>query len=124
MAIPPVVERTALRLISKAGQTGRILWGTFQVLWNAGFAFMTEEALIRASSLAFTTVVSIVPLVTILLRLMNFYGISNETRDLMERLLAQYLLPTRSQDVLTLIFNAANEVTVTGPCLSCNASLF
>jgi membrane protein len=82
-----------------------------RVLWNATFAFFTEEALIRASSLAFTTLVSLVPLLTVALHVMNFYGISAGTRSEMEDVLAQYLLPTQSGAVVALVANAASDVT-------------
>jgi membrane protein len=97
-----------------AGLVSRIkkgLWTAAKVLWSAAFAFVTEEALIRASSLAFTTVISLVPLLTIALRLMNFYGVSSETRLFMEHVVAQYFLPERTRDIVALVFNAANSVT-------------
>lgn len=84
---------------------------TLAILWGAVFAFFNEEALIRASSLAFTTLVSIVPLLTVGLRVMNFYGVSETTRNELETVLAQYLLPSQSRDVVGLVANAAAEVT-------------
>ena len=86
-------------------------WLSVRVVWGAAFAFATEEALIRASSLAFTTIISLVPLLTIALRLMNFYGVSEETRMFMEQVLAQYFLPVRTRDIVAMVFNAANAVT-------------
>ena len=82
-----------------------------QVVWDALFAFVTEEALIRASSLAFTTVLALVPLITVGLRVMNFYGVSETTRQEFENVLAQYLLPAQSRDVANLMLEAASQVT-------------
>ena len=82
-----------------------------QVVWDALFAFVTEEALIRASSLAFTTVLALVPLITVCLRVMNFYGVSESTRQEFENVLAQYLLPAQSRDVANLMLEAASQVT-------------
>ena len=82
-----------------------------RVVWDALFAFVTEEALIRASSLAFTSVLSLVPLMTVALRVMNFYGVSEATRDQFEAVLAQYLLPAQSRDVVNLMLQAASQVT-------------
>jgi membrane protein len=82
-----------------------------QVVWDALFAFVTEEALIRASSLAFTTVLSLVPLITVGLRVMKFYGVSQDTRDQFEAVLAQYLLPAQSRDVVDLVLGASSQVT-------------
>ena len=82
-----------------------------QVVWDALFAFVTEEALIRASSLAFTSVLALVPLMTVGLRVMNFYGVSDATRDQFEAVLAQYLLPAQSRDVVNLMLQAASQVT-------------
>lgn len=82
-----------------------------QVVRDALFAFVTEEALIRASSLAFTSVLSLVPLMTVGLRVMNFYGVSQATRDQFEAVLAQYLLPAQSRDVVDLVLQAASQVT-------------
>ena len=82
-----------------------------QVVWDALFAFVTEEALIRASSLAFTTVLALVPLITVGLRVMNFYGVSESTRQEFENMLAQYLLPAQSRDVANLMLEAASQVT-------------
>ena len=82
-----------------------------EVVWDALFAFVTEEALIRASSLAFTSVLSLVPLMTVALRVMNFYGVSATTRDAFEGVLAQYLLPAQSRDVVNLMLSAASQVT-------------
>lgn len=82
-----------------------------QVVWDALFAFVTEEALIRASSLAFTSVLALVPLMTVGLRVMNFYGVSEATRDDFEAVLAQYLLPAQSRDVVNLMLQAASQVT-------------
>jgi len=82
-----------------------------RVVWDALFAFVTEEALIRASSLAFTSVLSLVPLLTVALRVMNFYGVSEATRRDLEGVLAQYLLPAQSRDVADLILEAAAQVT-------------
>jgi membrane protein len=78
-----------------------------QVVWDALFAFVTEEALIRASSLAFTSVLALVPLMTVGLRVMNFYGVSEATRADFEGVLAQYLLPAQSRDVVNLMLTAA-----------------
>ena len=58
-----------------------------EVVWDALFAFVTEEALIRASSLAFTSVLALVPLMTVGLRVMNFYGVSEATRAQFEGVL-------------------------------------
>ena len=82
-----------------------------QVVWDALFAFVTEEALIRASSLAFTSVLALVPLLTVGLRVMNFYGVPQGTREQLEAVLAQYLLPAQSRDVVNLILEAASQVT-------------
>lgn len=82
-----------------------------QVVWDALFAFVTEEALIRASSLAFTSVLALVPLMTVGLRVMNFYGVSESTRAEFEGMLAQYLLPAQSRDVVDLMLQAAAQVT-------------
>jgi membrane protein len=82
-----------------------------RVVWDALFAFVTEEALIRASSLAFTSILSLVPLMTVGLRVMNFYGVSQATRDDFEAVLAQYLLPAQSRDVANLMLEAASQVT-------------
>lgn len=82
-----------------------------QVVWDALFAFVTEEALIRASSLAFTSVLALVPLMTVGLRVMNFYGVSEATRADFEDVLAQYLLPAQSRDVVDLMLQAAAQVT-------------
>ena len=82
-----------------------------QVVWDALFAFVTEEALIRASSLAFTSVLALVPLMTVALRVMNFYGVSEATREQFEAVLAQYLLPAQSRDVVNLMLSAASQVT-------------
>ena len=82
-----------------------------QVVWDALFAFVTEEALIRASSLAFTSVLALVPLMTVGLRVMNFYGVSEATRADFEAMLAQYLLPAQSRDVVNLMLQAAAQVT-------------
>ena len=81
------------------------------MVWDALFAFVTEEALIRASSLAFTSVLSLVPLMTVGLRVMNFYGVSAATREQLEDVLAQYLLPAQSRDVVNLMLQAASQVT-------------
>ena len=82
-----------------------------RVVWDALFAFVTEEALIRASSLAFTSVLSLVPLLTVGLRVMNFYGVSQATREELEGVLAQYLLPAQSRDVANMMLDAAAQVT-------------
>ncbi len=82
-----------------------------KVVWDALFAFVTEEALIRASSLAFTSLLSLVPLMTMGLRVMSFYGVSQSTRDQFEAMLAQYLLPAQSRDVVNLVLDAASQVT-------------
>ena len=81
------------------------------MVWDALFAFVTEEALIRASSLAFTTVLALVPLITVGLRVMSFYGVSESTRKEFEDVLAQYLLPAQSRDVANLMLQAASQVT-------------
>jgi membrane protein len=95
-------------LLQRIGNSVRT---TAHVLWSATFAFFTEEALIRASSLAFTTLISIVPLLTVGLHVMNFYGVSTTTRLEMEIMLARYLLPTQSGAIVTLVANTASEVT-------------
>jgi membrane protein len=82
-----------------------------RVVWDALFAFVTEEALIRASSLAFTSVLSLVPLITVGLRVMSLYGVSQATRQEFEAVLAQYLLPAQSRDVVNLVLEAASQVT-------------
>src|SRR5471032_3322496 len=82
-----------------------------RVVWDALFAFVTEEALIRASSLAFTSLVSLVPLMTVGLRVMNFYGVGQATRQELESNLQQYLLPAQSRDVVNLMLAAASQVT-------------
>ncbi|HEY9025540.1 MAG TPA: YhjD/YihY/BrkB family envelope integrity protein [Burkholderiaceae bacterium] len=82
-----------------------------KVIWDALFAFVTEEALIRASSLAFTSILALVPLMTVGLRVMNFYGVSDATREQFEAVLAQYLLPAQSRDVVNLMLSAASQVT-------------
>ena len=82
-----------------------------QVVWDALFAFVTEEALIRASSLAFTSMLALVPLLTVGLRVMNFYGVSEASRHEFEDVLAQYLLPAQSRDVVNLMLQAASQVT-------------
>ncbi len=82
-----------------------------RVVWDALFAFVTEEALIRASSLAFTSVLSLVPLMTVGLRVMNFYGVSQDTRQQLEAVLARYLLPAQGRDVANLVLEAASQVT-------------
>lgn len=87
------------------------IYTTIHILWDAAFAFFNEEALIRASSLAFTTVLSIVPLLTVVLSIMNFYGISHDSIMEMETVFAQYLLPSQSRDVVQLIANSASDVT-------------
>ena len=108
-------DRAAAKLMTKGlellQKVRNALWLSTKVIWSAAFAFATEEALIRASSLAFTTLISLVPLLTIALRLMNFYGVSEETRLFMEQVLAQYFLPMRSRDIVAMVFNAANAVT-------------
>ena len=93
-----------------AGAVHRIVLAA-QVVWDALFAFVTEEALIRASSLAFTTVLALVPLITVGLRVMNFYGVSESTRQEFESVLAQYPLPAQSRDVANLMLEAASQVT-------------
>jgi len=90
--------------------TYRLVVGA-QVVWDALFAFVTEEALIRASSLAFTSVLALVPLMTVGLRVMNFYGVSESTRADFESVLARYLLPAQSRDVVNLMLQAAAQVT-------------
>jgi len=82
-----------------------------RVLWRAAFAFLNEEALIRASSLAFTTLFSLIPLLTVGLSIMNFYGVSLGTLTELEHVLAQYLLPSQSRHVVTVVANAAEQVT-------------
>jgi membrane protein len=104
LAILRVVPEMAQRIKTCA-------YTTVRVLWSATFAFFSEEALIRASSLAFTTLLSIVPLLTFGLRIMNFYGVSPGTRAEMEGVFARYLLPSQSRDVVTLVVKAASEVT-------------
>lgn len=103
---------TALQLArALARRVANGVFTTARVLWDASFAFFNEEALIRASSLAFTSLVSIVPLLTVGLLIMNFYGVSDVTRVEMEAVLAQYLLPSQSREVVTLVTQAASEVT-------------
>ncbi len=82
-----------------------------RVVWDALFAFVTEAALIRASSLAFTSVLSLVPLMTVGLRAMSFFGVTQPTRDEFEGVLAQYLLPAQSRDVVNLMLSASTQVT-------------
>jgi membrane protein len=89
----------------------KVIYLTGRILWDAAFAFFNEEALIRASSLAFTTLVSMVPFLTVALSIMNFYGISHESRLELETVLAQYLLPSQSRNIVSFIANAASEVT-------------
>lgn len=84
---------------------------TVRVIWSATFAFINEEALIRASSLAFTSLLSLVPLLTFGLRIMNFYGVSPGTRAEMEAIFARYLLPTQSREMVALVVKAASEAT-------------
>lgn len=98
-------------LYAPAVRVKTVVCATGRVLWNAACAFFTEEALIRASSLAFTTLISIVPLLTVGLHIMNFYGVSAETRLELEGVLAQYLLPSQSRDVVALVASAASDVT-------------
>jgi membrane protein len=52
-----------------------------------------------------------VPLMTVGLRVMNFYGVSEATRKDFEEVLAQYLLPAQSRDVVDLMLQAASQVT-------------
>lgn len=92
-------------------RTARGVYTAARVLWDASSAFVNEEALIRASSLAFTSLISIVPLLTVGLRVMNFYGVSTSTRAEMEVVLAKYLLPSQSGAVITLVANTATDVT-------------
>jgi membrane protein len=87
------------------------LFTSIKVLWDSSVAFFTEEAFMRASSLAFTTLLSIVPLLTVGLSIMNFYGVSQDSRTEMEAVLAQYLLPSQSRNVVSLVANAASDVT-------------
>jgi membrane protein len=104
LALLRLVPATALRIKECAATTLR-------VLWSASFAFINEEALIRASSLAFTSLLSLVPLLTFGLRIMNFYGVSPGTREEMEAVFARYLLPTQSREIVALVVKAASEVT-------------
>jgi len=87
------------------------IYTTLKILWDSAFAFFNEEALIRASSLAFTTLLSIVPLLTVVLSIMNFYNISYESIVEMENIFAHYLLPSQSRNAVALIANAASDVT-------------
>jgi membrane protein len=87
------------------------IYTTVHILWDAAFAFFNEEALIRASSLAFTTLLSIIPLLTVVLSIMNFYGISYESIAEIETVFAQYLLPSQSRNIVAFIANAASDVT-------------
>jgi len=82
-----------------------------KVLWNAALDFFADEAFFRASSLAFTTLLSIVPLITVALRVMSFYGVSEETQLQMETVLAQYLLPSHSRNVVTMFADSASTIT-------------
>jgi len=82
-----------------------------RILWNAALAFFNDEALVRASSLAFTTLVSLVPLMTVALHIMNFYGVSAGTKGELEAVLAQYLLPSQSRNVVAIVASTASEVT-------------
>lgn len=83
----------------------------FRVLRSATYAFRTEEAFIRASSLAFTTLLCIVPLLTVCLRIMNFYGMSEDDRTQLESVISRYLMPTQSRDVIAMVADAASKVT-------------
>jgi len=94
-----------------ACQVKNALETAVRILWNAAFAFFDDEALIRASSLAFTTLVSLVPLMTVALHIMNFYGVSDATKLEMEAVLAQYLLPSQSRNVIALVAATASDVT-------------
>jgi membrane protein len=102
---------TARTLSVLASRTKRFLVTTLRVLWNAAWAFFNDDAFMRASSLSFTTLISIVPLLTVGLSIMNFYGVSSSTRSEMEAVLAQYLLPSQSRNVIAIVANAAAEVT-------------
>lgn len=82
-----------------------------QVLWNAALAFFSDEALTRAGSLAFTTLLSLIPLTTVALRIMSFYDVSPETQTQMEMVLAQYLLPSHSRNVVTVFAEYASTIT-------------
>ncbi len=83
-----------------------------RVVWDALFAFVTEEALIRASSLAFTSLVSLVPLMTVGLRVMNFYGVSQATRqELRGPTCSSTCCRRKSRDVVNLTLAAAAQVT-------------
>lgn len=84
---------------------------TVLVLWRSAFAFFTDDAFMRAGSLSFTTLLSIVPLLTVGLSIMNFSGVSASTRNDLEAVLAQYLLPSQSRNVMTIVANAASDVT-------------
>jgi len=84
---------------------------TSRVLWDAAFAFFSEEALIRASSLAFTTLLTIVPMLAVGLHIMNFYGVSSGTRSELEDVLAQYFLPSQSRDIVAMVASAAKDIT-------------
>ncbi len=97
--------------VAQAQRWPRTAWTLCKVLWDAAFAFLTEEALIRAGSLAFTTLLSLVPLATVALRLMTFYGVSDATRTQLEHVFEQYLLPAQSRDVVRLVLDAADKVT-------------
>lgn len=87
------------------------IYTTIKILWDSASAFFNEEALIRAGSLAFTTLLSIIPLLTVVLSIMNFYGISYASIVEMETVFAQYLLPSQSRNVVAVIANAASDVT-------------
>jgi membrane protein len=105
----PVALAHPLRRGARRALQGAIVG--VKVVWDALFAFVTEEALIRASSLAFTSVLSLVPLLTVGLRVMNFYGVDQATREQLETVLAQYLLPAQSREVVNVVFEAASQVT-------------
>jgi membrane protein len=96
---------------SLLGNIRRGICSTIHVFWTATYAFFHEEALDRASSLAFATLLSIVPLLTVVLMIMNFYGISADAQKEMELALAQYILPSQSRDVVSFVVSTASDVT-------------
>ena len=108
MTVMPSVLASAslgVRLLVKCGKTLAL------ILWDAALAFFNEEALIRAGSLAFTTLLSLVPLLTMALRFMHFYGVSAETQASLEATLAQYFLPSQSKDMVALLGQTSASVT-------------
>ena len=107
----PAWKQTLSWGIHATRAVNRGVLSTVMVLWRAAFAFFTEEALIRASSLAFTTLISLVPLVTVALSVMNISDVSQESKAHFEVVLAQYFLPAQSREIVTLIFDAADDIS-------------